>query len=1333
MNTRENDLSMWPMWVLSASLVVFGLRSVAAGPQDDVSVTARPACVETATAPGLALAVDDAARVTALAVSGRDVVGKAEPCPLVELADVTRGPEFIAGARVDGSLASGMTIAFERLEASATVGCETTGVALRVTCKLVGRKELPARGVLLRLNLPVDALGWQWHDDMQTAREIGRARVYENVRSLRAWPDLPEWADKPSLRIGAANRNFCTVLTGPVGLCLAVPLDRPCVYRTSYDPIARRLQLVYDLALSPDTDPPNQWSFQFVLYACDSEWGFRSALQRYYGLYPGFFKVHVDQPGMWMAFSPLSQIDNANEFCFRFQEGAPEAAYDDAIGVLDAPYLTHGGQFANIPDHDPDKDPIPPHERLVEVMAETFRRRTGSEQMYSAVGLHDREGKMAITKTRVYGHIIAQFNLDPDLPYGAWTLDDADRRTERTRKQNGGRLDGFYYDGLSQGLNYRTEHFPYSTAPPMWDPVARKPVLNNFFSSCEFAKAAAERLRGQGQVTMMNGAFAASSFVAPWLDLFGSETGLRISREQMNYARTITWHKPMLTLLKGNFEQVRDHGQIELFHKRALAYGIFPGFFDWPPSGLGPGGRYWDHPEYYERDRGIFRKYQPLVQTLAGAGWEPVTHARSSFDGVFVERFGPGEDGIVWLTLLNDDAQPHATRLAVDSQALGIDPGAVECTDVVSGLAIDLRREGRTLVTDLDIPADGVMMLQIATPRQAALWRLGQCVKTIEQGMTMREIDADKPPVALAWHPTGDGYTREPTDNGWSMVLDGADRGTQAAWQWAMLFQSKAAPVTIRLRVAAENVEGNGSLHLLARHCWVSPSFTHRDTEQFDLPKGSYDWRDVRFTIQPEQPLRAIYLGLHMHANVSGRLKIASVTIEDEFANNYVKNAEFSRWYEPIPDNLEQRVAADSGELATAVEAAREAVASQLQSDASRESLLAIGSLTARLRELIVAADAESSCRRMLRDIETVEQHLAHALLDAFDLQTPILDVPDTVAAGDEVPVRFAMDEAGEAPLRTSIVVEGKAKVTRTEDGATLSVSADAAAGEPLSLTGIVTIGSKGKGATIRTTRSLRVTKPLEVSLASEGNDDESGALLASVTMRNNRSGPIEACLTLDAPEGWVTPGSRTLTLPGRGEERRVVLIEPGQGVGAGTVEVAATATTADVTERVGRSMLHIPAEANLLRNAGFEDGATAWSHHSDGTVDVDRSVACGGKASVRIRNELASHQSQVSQSITLNQEQPCPILVRAASRAEDVSGGAGRGYSLYVDIYYVDGTPLYGQTVNFKPGTHDWEIAERMIEPKKPIRNVNVYLLLRGKTGTAWFDGVAVAEDLRD
>lgn len=35
-------------------------------------------------------------------------------------------------------------------------------------------------------------------------------------------------------------------------------------------------------------------------------------------------------------------------------------------------------------------------------------------------------------------------------------------------------------------------------------------------------------------------------------------------------------------------------------------------------------------------------------------------------------------------------------------------------------------------------------------------------------------------------------------------------------------------------------------------------------------------------------------------------------------------------------------------------------------------------------------------------------------------------------------------------------------------------------------------------------------------------------------------------------------------------------------------------------------------------------------------------------------------------------------------------------------------------------------------IEPAKPIRNVNAYLLLRGHSGKAWFDDLFVAEAAR-
>ncbi|MGC9319576.1 MAG: hypothetical protein ACP5KN_16215, partial [Armatimonadota bacterium] len=1084
---------------------------------------------ETVRTPDLALTVNEAGEVTALEVSGTMVTGQARP--LAEMADLTRGAEFVPGTPAGGELATGLTLAFEGLQASATVTAQPRGRALHVTCNLQGREDLPARGVLLRVNVPVDATGWRWHDDMQTSREIRRGEVYENVTALREWPDLPEWADKPSLRMGAANRNFCTAITGPVGLCLASPLDRPCIFRTAYDAEAGRLQLVYDLALSPNTRRPNQWTFEFDLYASDPEWGFRSALAGYYELYPEFFEVHVEEPGMWMAFTPLSQIDNVNEFRFGFQEGAREVAYDDRIGVLDAPYLTHAGEFANIPDHDPETDPLPAYERLVEVMTEDFRQRTGSEEMYPAVGLYDAEGKLEIRQTRVYGHIIAQFNLDPELPLGQWLLDQADERTERIFETSGGRLDGFYYDGLTHGLNYRTEHFKLSEAPPMWDPVAEKPVLNNFFSSCEWARAAAEHFHAQDQITMMNGAFGASFYVAPWLDLFGGETGLRISRENMNYARTITWHKPMLTLLKGNYEQERDHQQIELFHKRALAYGIFPGFFDWSPSGLGPGGRYWDHPEYYERDRDIFRRYQPLVQTLATAGWEPVTHARSSDEGVFVERFGPAEDGIVWLTLLNEDASPHDTTLTIDAQALGLDVEAVRCADVLTGRAIELQGDGPALSADVSVEADGVMMLQLATPRQAALWRLSQCADTVERGITMREIDADKPPVAFAWHPIDGGYERERAGEGWALVFDGTDAGARRAWQWAMLFQPRAAPVTLRVRASADGLQGEGAAGVYIRHAWVSPSFSHYETEYLELPKGTYEARDFERTIAIEQPLRAIYLRPEVEGNVEGTLRIESITLEDEFADDYVENGDFSRWYEPIPEEMQGRLAAGSRQVVAAIEAAREAVGEGLTGGGSREALLEIGSLTTRLREWIHDERAENGCRRALRDMDAVEQQLGPVLLASLGMPAPRLQAPAVAAVGDEIPVSVEIGALEGLPVRPAIAADGPAEVVGPAHGATLRVAEDARPGDQITLIGEAMVGPEGRAAPVRVTKSLTVVTPLGVELTNEGTDPGSGALRVGATVRNNRAGATTAQLVLRAPEGWRAPQPRTVEL----------------------------------------------------------------------------------------------------------------------------------------------------------------------------------------------------------
>lgn len=1274
------------------------------------------------------LTLDDTGRVTALEIAGTNVRGGAAPAPLVALADVTRGPDFVPGAPTDGDLQRGLTVAFEGLDATAIITTRDRDGALRFTCRLVGREDLPARGVLLRFAFPVDAVGWRWHEDMQTARVIEAGATYENVTPLREWPDLPEWADRPSLRMGASNRNFATVLTGPVGLSLALPIDRPSVFRTAYDAEARQIHLVYDLALSPDMREPNRWTFAFDLYPCDPAWGFRSALEGYYALYPELFTNYVERPGQWMAFSRLSQIDNVNEFLFGVQWGAPEVAYDDKIEVPSVIYLTHAGQFARIPDYDPEKDPLPPHDAQLAAMTEAFRRTTGAAEMFPAVGLYDAEGKLDIRQTRAYGHIISQFNMSPELPYGQWLLERAVQRTDSIREQTGGELDGFGYDGLCTGLNYRAEHFRSSIAPPLWDPVSEKALLNNHYDSCAFARAMAELLRERGQISVMNGALHASPFVAPWLDVFGAETGLRISRGAFNYVRSISRHKPVVTLLKGNYEQVYGRAEIELFMKRALAYGVFPGFFDWFTSGLGPGGRYWDHPKYYERDRDLFRKYLPLVQTLAMAGWEPVTHARSSHERVFVERFGPGEDGVVWLTLLNEDAAPYPTTVTVDAAALGLDLDTLGCMEVLSEQPVELRQEAGRLALDLHLEGDGVAMVQLATPAQAAAWRLAQAHAVVERGLVMREVDADKQPLAVSWHPGGETYLRETTPEGQVMVLRGDERGAQSAWQWAMLFQPEAAPVTLRVRAAGEDIAGEGNLRIRARHAWVSPSFSYYENEYLDFPKGTYDYRDFELTITPEQPLRGIHLQTEMDGALTGTLRIASITLRDRFRNDYVHNPQFGEWYEPVAADMTERLATETVALGSAVWIARGLVADDLAGQDAREALLEVGGLTTAMREWIAAEGAENGCRRALRDVETVEHHLGFAALAALGLAPPTLEAPARVAAGDEVPTRIVMPAHPEVPIRVSLRVEGRAEARVVGDQAIVRVHDDAEPGETVTLTGEALIGPEGRAVAMRVARAIEVVAPLEVGIATLGSDTETGALLVAVTARNNLLRAQQAQVTLGAPAGWQAPDAQTVELPS-GEERAVrFVVTPTEEAQAGRVELSGAVTAAGVTVRAQATVLHIPPEANLVRNPGFEDGLAAWGGTTNFSLDTE--VAHSGNASVRLHNDTRAERAQISQTVTLNQERAAPILVRVASRAEGVQGTPGRGYCLYVDIYYTDGTPLYGRIFPFPTGTTDWQVGELVIEPEKPIRNANVYLLLRDMAGTVWFDDVALMED---
>jgi len=88
---------------------------------------------------------------------------------------------------------------------------------------------------------------------------------------------------------------------------------------------------------------------------------------------------------------------------------------------------------------------------------------------------------------------------------------------------------------------------------------------------------------------------------------------------------------------------------------------MFPGFFSHNASE----GHYFARPEFYDRDRQLFKRFIPFCKLVAEAGWEPVTEATSSDEHIYIERFGKK-----FLTIFNDSAERRTAAITIEREGL---------------------------------------------------------------------------------------------------------------------------------------------------------------------------------------------------------------------------------------------------------------------------------------------------------------------------------------------------------------------------------------------------------------------------------------------------------------------------------------------------------------------------------------------------------------------------------------------------------------------------------------------------------------------------------------
>jgi hypothetical protein len=573
---------------------------------------------------------------------GLAVTAAAPPAERFLVRDVAAGSDFVD---LDSGAALGLKLTVQKSDA--TGATFHSGTLTDTTGK--------DRAVTLAYTVPVPGDGWRWLGDLRrdTPAEASKeylvaARCAETGQGrLSRWP------------VAAAAR-------GQEGRAIAIDMARPAFFRVAYN-AGGELYVAYDIGLTSERPSAE---VRFCTFRFDAAWGLRGAVAELYRIFPDHFRSRTPQQGLWMPFYAISKVQGWEDFGFRFKEGNGETAWDDAHGIITFRYTEPMTWWMRMPKDLP---------RTLEA-AEAEARRLAAKgdrpaQALLASGYHDAAGRL-----------VARMRSEPWCDGAVWSMNSspavAGEVTDFKNKWNPslreslygpgrkGDLDGEYVDSaegyVTDELDYRREHFAAARMPLVWAADTHRPAVFKGLIVYEYVRAMAEDVHGMGKLMMANGTPAALCWLAPYLDVMGTETDWNrggrwqpMSDAELLYRRALCGPKPYCFLMNTNFDAF-THERVEKYMKRCLAYGMFPGFF----SANASTGHYFSRPDLYDRDRPLFKKYVPLATRVAEAGWQPVTRARSDNAKVYVERWGEK-----LLTVFNDSAERQTATITLDGPA----------------------------------------------------------------------------------------------------------------------------------------------------------------------------------------------------------------------------------------------------------------------------------------------------------------------------------------------------------------------------------------------------------------------------------------------------------------------------------------------------------------------------------------------------------------------------------------------------------------------------------------------------------------------------------------
>lgn len=575
------------------------------------------------------------------------------------------------------------------------------------------------RAVEVTWELPLEAAGWVWSDDLLHRREIREDMAYRTTWECAAGPGYNQ------------IYPFCSLAHGETGLAVGVPWSQgPRVYSLEYDNVARRLQVRFHLGLSRQVQklPGKAW-FSFLLYRHDGQWGLRSAAERYYHFFPGDFAKRVPHEGYlgytssetgdgWRGPSGFYGVPALGDFgrgfrwfwhlhtaysAIRYETEQPAYPEDRTVRSLlaelaiaqgrDLPYGWRQQQYNLLGQ---------PRTVTAEEPAWSLVKRLYEDAAGKITWVGDSRYEGARDGLKAGWLLNFQVTEDPDISscvkdrleaaIADWERDNP-RRQPYTWAIS---ADGTGFTGRQ--LDFRPEHIASSEAPLTYDQETRRPAVADV--TWEWNHRVLGPLSREHQFLLNRNFICSTPFVganAPFVDIgliecdYGS---YGMGEDSDLYVRTVGYQKIFRYWFYPARGPRHDDSIREMFH-RGLLYAIYPHLV-----------------ADCERFRDLYLRFVPAIEQLSAAGWQPVPLATTSDPDLRVERYGSVAAGTLAFAFRNVSPRPCRTKVTLQ-QELGLP------TDAAAELVVRDLLSGETLAP---LPEAGLVLPVSLGPGEATAY-----------------------------------------------------------------------------------------------------------------------------------------------------------------------------------------------------------------------------------------------------------------------------------------------------------------------------------------------------------------------------------------------------------------------------------------------------------------------------------------------------------------------------------------------------------------------------------------------------------------------------------